>query len=142
MKMRSYPVGNPNVLTQERLLVECPVPWTCVGQNKYRGLLLIRVLPPVQLSVPLLAYRTKDGRLTFPLCALCADRKQQRPCTHDDQQRSWKSAYTHVEINKALELGYKVLNTFEVFFIFCIPIQQYNRCGTMHSGMMGCSANM
>lgn len=142
--MRPFPVGNPRVLTQETLLVESPVPWSYVGQNKYRGLLLVRLLPPAHLTIPLLAYRTKDGRLTFPLCALCADRKQQHPCTHDDQQRSWKSAYTHVEVNKALELGYKVLNIFEVPFssmiFFCNF--KHKRFGTMPNGMMGCSVLM
>lgn len=114
MKARPFPVGNPKVLTQESLLRETPPPWRVSGQNPYRGLLLVRVLAPVNLRIPLLPYRTQDGRLTFPLCATCADRKIQRICTHGAGQRAWKTAYTHVELNKALDMGYTVLNIYEV----------------------------
>ncbi|KAL3109182.1 hypothetical protein niasHT_013962 [Heterodera trifolii] len=39
--------------------------------------------------------------------------RQQRPCRHDDDKRSWVCAYTHVELNKALQLGYVVTDLFE-----------------------------
>ncbi|KAL3091471.1 hypothetical protein niasHS_004876 [Heterodera schachtii] len=92
-----------------------PLPWTAPETNIFRGLLLVRVLAPRNIRVPLLGYRTKDGRFTFPLCAWCADRRQQRPCRHDDDKRSWVTAYTHVELNKALQLGYVVTDLFEVW---------------------------
>jgi hypothetical protein len=122
MKAREFPVGNATVLTQERVFRETSTPWTRPEHNLYKGLLLVRVLPPATgLRYPLLPYRTLDGRLTFPLCACCADRKEQRACRHSDRQRSWKTAYTHAELNKALELGYKVLNVYEVVStLFCM----------------------
>uniref|UniRef100_A0A914I8M8 DNA-directed DNA polymerase n=1 Tax=Globodera rostochiensis TaxID=31243 RepID=A0A914I8M8_GLORO len=115
MKVNPFPVGNPRVLTRE-VLLEPPtpsLPWTT--PTEFRGLLLVRVLPPRNIRIPLLGYRTQDGRFTFPLCAWCADRKQQRPCRHSPEKRSWVSAYTHVELNKALELGYVVTDLFEVW---------------------------
>ncbi|KAL3113374.1 hypothetical protein niasHT_013200 [Heterodera trifolii] len=117
MKVNPFPVGNPMVLTREVLLhpPTAPLPWTCPENNTFRGLLLVRVLAPRNIRVPLLGYRTKDERFTFPLCGLCADRRQQRPCRHDDDKRSWVCAYTHVELNKALQLGYVVTDLFEVW---------------------------
>ncbi|KAL3119382.1 hypothetical protein niasHT_003990 [Heterodera trifolii] len=109
------PVGNPRVVTREVLLhpPTAPLPWTTPENNSFRGLLLVRVLAPRCIRVPLLGYRTKDGRFTFPLCGWCADRRQQRPCRHGDDRRSWVTAYTHVELNKALQLGYMVTDLFE-----------------------------
>uniref|UniRef100_A0A183BUV9 DNA-directed DNA polymerase n=1 Tax=Globodera pallida TaxID=36090 RepID=A0A183BUV9_GLOPA len=115
MKVNPFPVGNPRVLTREVLLQPptLPLPWT--APTEFRGLLLVRVLPPRDIRIPLLGYRTQDGRFTFPLCATCADRRQQRPCRHSPEKRSWVTAYTHVELNKALELGYVVTDLFEVW---------------------------
>ncbi|KAL3114415.1 hypothetical protein niasHT_017279 [Heterodera trifolii] len=117
MKVNPFPVGNPRVLTREVLLhpPTAPLPWTCPENNTFRGLLLVRVLAPRNIRVPLLGYRTKDERFTFPLCGVCADRRQQRPCRHGDDKRSWVCAYTHVELNKALQLGYVVTDLFEVW---------------------------
>ncbi|KAL3123088.1 hypothetical protein niasHT_006116 [Heterodera trifolii] len=116
-KANRFPVGIPRVLTREVLLrpPTAPLPWNAPENNIFRGLLLVRVLAPRNIRVPLLGYRTKDGRFTFPLCAWCADRRQQRPCRHDDDKRSWVTAYTHVELNKALQLGYVVTDLFEVW---------------------------
>ncbi|KAL3075850.1 hypothetical protein niasHT_032053 [Heterodera trifolii] len=117
MKANRFPVGNPRVVTREVLLhpPTAPLPWTSPENNSFRGLLLVRVLAPRNIRVPLLGYRTKDGRFTFPLCGWCADRRQQRPCRHGDDRRSWVTAYTHVELNKALQLGYVVTDLFEVW---------------------------
>ncbi|KAL3124876.1 hypothetical protein niasHT_001079 [Heterodera trifolii] len=117
MKANFFPVGNPRVLTREVLLrpPTAPLPWTAPENNTFRGLLLVRVLAPRNIRVPLLGYRTKDGRFTFPLCEWCADRRQQRPCHHGDDKRSWVTSYTHPELNKALQLGYVVNDFFEVW---------------------------
>ena len=113
-------MGNPRVVTREVLLVPPtpPLPWTCAEHNPFKGLLLVRVVAPRDIRIPLLGYRTRDGRFTFPLCATCAERRQQRPCRHDDSKRSWVTAYTHVELNKALQLGYRVTDLFEVSYSF------------------------
>jgi hypothetical protein len=116
MKARQFPVGNPQVMTRETIHLQAPLPWLQEEQNLFKGLLLVRVLPPGKMNKPLLPYRTTDGRLTFPLCALCANRCQQRPCRHNDRQRSWVTGYTHEELNKALRLGYVVLDVHEVVF--------------------------
>ena len=65
----------------------------------------------------MLPYRTKDGRLTFPLCAKCADEMLQLdPCPHHDwRDRTWAAAFTHTELNRAIELGYTVTEGYEVW---------------------------
>nr|CAD2133569.1 unnamed protein product [Meloidogyne enterolobii] len=119
MKAREFPIGYPDVLTRETLTQppNAILPWTHPRHNRYKGLLLVRVLPPTSMNglPPLLGYRTHDGRLTFPLCSSCADNKQQQQCRHSMKQRSWISGYTHVELNKALELGYQILDIYEVW---------------------------
>jgi hypothetical protein len=78
----------------------------------------VRVLPPQGLRLALLPYRTRDGRLTFPLCAQCAEDglvNQQCPHQLDWRKRSWVCAYTHAELNAGLALGYTVQDAFEVW---------------------------
>lgn len=119
----------PRILTPEQLNDE-QMPWTSVERNRYRGFLHCRVLPPTPAELgerhALLPYRTRTGRLTFPLCAACAeaantDKKRQRQhhplprCRHRDAQRAWTHAYTDVELNAALRLGYSVLALYEVW---------------------------
>ena len=51
----------------------------------------------------------------FPLCKTCADTKNQNPCTHTDQERAIRGTWCHVEVMKAIEKGYVVLNLHEVW---------------------------
>jgi hypothetical protein len=76
------------------------------------------VLAPQTLRLALLPYRTRDGRLTFPLCAACADEvRVNEACPHqqDWHRRSWLGTYTHAELNAGLSLGYTVHDAFEVW---------------------------
>jgi DNA polymerase type B, organellar and viral len=114
MKRCPYPIGNPRVITSEQISVRYPLPWRKPSQNPYHGLLLVRVCPPVDLRLPLLPYRTKRNDLTFTLCSTCSEQASQEVCSHSEQQRSWISAYTHVELNEALRLGYVVDEVYEV----------------------------
>jgi hypothetical protein len=129
MKVKKFPVGLPNVLTRERLLSRMneegagqqQLPWTSSAQNPYKGFIFCKILPPTPAVLgerkALLPYRTSDKRLTFPLCCLCAEKQQQHRCQHSNEQRSWILAYTHTELNAALDLGYAVTDLFEVSFI-------------------------
>ena len=51
----------------------------------------------------------------FPLCKTCADTKNQNPCTHTDQERAIRGTWCHIEVMKAIEKGYVVLNLHEVW---------------------------
>ena len=51
----------------------------------------------------------------FPLCKTCADTLNQNPCTHTDEERAILGTWCHVELMKAIEKGYEVLETHEVW---------------------------
>lgn len=120
-------MGMPFVFAAEHLLAAFssgqipPLPWTeIVADNvPFLGLLYVRVEAPKRMPFggrlpPFLPYRTKAGSLVFPICAQCAETKNQRTCNHGSGKRSWTGAFTHSDISLALKLGYRVLEIFEV----------------------------
>uniref|UniRef100_A0AC35F337 DNA-directed DNA polymerase n=1 Tax=Panagrolaimus sp. PS1159 TaxID=55785 RepID=A0AC35F337_9BILA len=108
---QSFPLGDPIVYTSEAIT---NLPWTMPEHNKFKGFILCSILPPTNLKPVLLGYRSTSGNFVFTLCAACAD-LQQILCNHSDAERSWVSAFTHLELNKALALNYKVLHVYEVW---------------------------
>ena len=63
----------------------------------------------------MLPIRTAEKKLVFPLCRTCAEEQQLDPCRHDDDQRTLAGTWTHVELIKAVELGYRVRSVSEVW---------------------------
>ena len=114
MKYGEFPIGYPEVFSRETFATEPQ--WTRPDQNRFKGLIYCRVRAPQTLRRPLLPYRTPDGRLVFPLCRKCADERIQLiACPHtSDKERTWSEAYTHLELNKALSIGYVVTEVYEV----------------------------
>ena len=82
--------------------------------STYFGLIKCTVLPPRGLFHPVLPYRTQ-GKLMFPLCRTCADTCNQTPCTHSESERAIEGTWCSVELEKALEKGYRVLRIHEVW---------------------------
>uniref|UniRef100_A0A7E4VQI1 DNA-directed DNA polymerase n=1 Tax=Panagrellus redivivus TaxID=6233 RepID=A0A7E4VQI1_PANRE len=108
MKDCSYPLGHPTVLTRETFETDASL------ALNYNGFALVKILPPLDLYPVFLHYRTFDKRLVFGLCAACADGYDVE-CTHADSERAWIGGYTTVELKKAVELGYQIMETFEVW---------------------------
>jgi hypothetical protein len=50
----------------------------------------------------------------FPLCKACADTCNQAPCTHSERERAIQGTWCSVELEKALEKGYHILQMHEV----------------------------
>ena len=96
-------VGHPQIITENFADV-----------STYFGLIKCTVLPPRGLFHPVLPYRTQD-KLMFPLCKTCADTLNQNPCTHTDEERAILGTWCHVELMKAIEKGYEVLEMHEVW---------------------------
>jgi hypothetical protein len=67
------------------------------------GLIKCKILPPTDLLFPVL------------LCATCVIERQQEQCTHDDNQRVLYGTWTSVEVQKAIQIGYKVLAVYEIY---------------------------
>ncbi len=102
-KMTRTVVGHPRIITENFEDI-----------SSYFGLVKCTVLPPRGLFHPVLPYRTQ-GKLMFPLCKLCTDTCNQNPCTHEDNERAIRGTWCSVELEKALEKGYQVLQLHEVW---------------------------
>nr|CAD2207472.1 unnamed protein product [Meloidogyne enterolobii] len=107
----SFPVGHPKVHVVPP--AEQKVYWTRSEQIPFKGILKVFLLPPPQLDVPVIPVKF-DERLLFPLCRKCslaypngANIKDYR-CPHNDEERGWVSTVTSIELEEALNVGYKV----------------------------------
>ncbi|XP_074650414.1 uncharacterized protein LOC141905419 [Tubulanus polymorphus] len=100
----SYPIGHPTVITEN------------FGDIKdYYGLIKCRILPPRGLYLPILPYRA-NGKLSFPLCRSCAEDSNQRErCRHSEDERAITGTWVSLEIQKAVELGYRIIGIFEIW---------------------------
>ena len=96
-------VGHPRIITENFDDI-----------STYFGLIKCTVLPPRGLFHPVLPYRT-EGKLMFPLCKSCADTCHQTPCTHSDNERAIEGTWRSVELEKALEKGYRLLKIHKVW---------------------------
>ena len=96
-------VGRPHIITENFDDI-----------STYFGLIKCTVLPPRGLFHPVLPYRTQ-GKLMFPLCKACADTCNQTPCTHSQRERAIQGTWCSVELEKALEKGYHILQMHEVW---------------------------
>ena len=103
-KMTRTVVGHPRIITEN----------FDEDISSYFGLIKCTVLPPRGLFHPVLPYRTQ-GKLMFPLCRTCADVCNQTPCTHTERERAIIGTWCSVELEKALEKGYRVLQMHEVW---------------------------
>ncbi|EFP04698.1 hypothetical protein CRE_19551 [Caenorhabditis remanei] len=104
-----YPAGQPSVETSNflPLVPGKPLP--------YRGLIFCDVLPPTNLDLPVLPYRS-DGKLIFPLCRTCANKTSHQKCVHlKISERYLTGTWTSDELNLAISKGYQILKFHEVW---------------------------
>ncbi|XP_055341431.1 uncharacterized protein LOC129590302 [Paramacrobiotus metropolitanus] len=74
-KNKRYPIGHPTIINRDFDAIA-----------NYFGIIQCEVLPPADLNLPVLPYRS-NGKLVFPLCRTCAQEKQNAPCTHANDER-------------------------------------------------------
>ena len=81
------------------------------------GVALCSVLPPRNLHIPLLPYSDPEKKLcVYTLCQACAQKGNQgRNCHHVDSDRAILGNFTHMELNMALKLNYRILKFYEVY---------------------------
>nr|CAD2201106.1 unnamed protein product [Meloidogyne enterolobii] len=107
----SFPVGHPKVHVVP--LAEQNVYWTRSEHIPYKGILKVFLLPPPQLEVPVIPVKF-DERLLFPLCRKCAlnyptgAHIKDYHCPHEEEERGWVSTCTSIELEEALNSGYRV----------------------------------
>lgn len=106
LKYKPFPMGHPEIITDHFQDV-----------RSYFGLVQCRILPPRGLYHPVLPYRT-GGKLLFPLCRTCAEKRPQDPhyrCQHTDSERFLIGTWVTSELQKALECGYQIQHIYEVW---------------------------
>jgi hypothetical protein len=117
-----YPTGHPKIITENF------GPLTLQNLKRYQGLMKCKILPPRGLYIPLLGYRC-NGKLVVPLCRTCTEMHTDTAgcdplkavtvkdvqCSHTDDERALTGTWVTLEIQKALELGYKMQYIYEVW---------------------------
>jgi len=81
-----------------------------------KGLIYCDILAPRGLYYPVLPLKV-CGKLNFVLCRTCGEASCEDTCEHDDKERMLRGTWTHLEILKAIEKGYKIdkVHSMEVF---------------------------
>ena len=104
---QKYPIGHPTkIFNPEKY------------DKSWYGLIKCKVVPPRRLYHPVLPQRIKVDnyeKLIFTLCKTCTETRNQNKCNHTDAKRSFIGTWTTDEISKAIDKGYKVLRTYEVW---------------------------
>ena len=105
-----YPTGHHKILLKHQL-PQNNAEWT---RRKLYGLVLCKILPPKTLLHPLLPSRHKKS-LYFALCRACVESENRRLCCHSDEMRAIRGCWTTIEVDKALTLGYRLIEVEEVW---------------------------
>ena len=104
---QKYPIGHPTkIFNPERY------------DKSWYGLIKCKVVPPKGLYHPVLPQRIKVDsyeKLVFTLCKVCTETRNQNKCEHSDNERLFIGTWTTDEVNKAIEKGYKVIRTYEIW---------------------------
>ena len=107
---KEYPVGHPIILLKHQL----PQTNEAWQRRGLFGVALCTIVPPARLIHPLLPFR-HQGALIFPLCYKCCIEKRENFCGHKEEERALAGTWTTVEIDKAIELGYRLAEVKEVW---------------------------
>ena len=103
----SFPLGHPIQITENFKPIN-------KDSKPYKGLIECKILPPRRLLHPLLPYRSKKKTL-FPLCRTCANQRNKRRCYHTAEARALIGNWPHMEVYKAVDLGYQIMEIFNVY---------------------------
>jgi len=105
-KYGRFPLGHPTIISEGFQDINS-------GDKPYEGLIKCLILPPQNLLHPVLPLKI-NGKLIFSLCRVCAE-TQSKSCNHAVPERSLKGVWISAEVYKAIEKGYRVINTYEVW---------------------------
>jgi G:T-mismatch repair DNA endonuclease (very short patch repair protein) len=127
-KYGTFPIGHPEIITENFD--------ACI--DNYFGLVFCRILPPRNLYHPVLPYHS-NGKLLFPLCALCAQQSQQENCEHAEEDRCLEGTWVSLEIKTAVANGYQIKKVFEIWH--WARTEQYNpltKSGGLFTSYVNC----
>ena len=104
IKYGKFPIHHPEIITDNFEDI-----------SKYYGLIKCKVLPPSDLYMPVLPTRLTNNKLVFALCNTCANNFLKTSCTHTPEERALTGTWVSPELDKARELGYKIIEVYEVW---------------------------
>lgn len=111
-----YMIGKYDILigrTLQRLkIVNCRF---FVDDIPVMGAVFVKILPPKNLYIPYLLCKKKDGSVINTLCKTCAETFANK-CQHLDSERALVGVYMISEIEFALQIGYKLLDIYEIHY--------------------------
>ena len=117
-----FPVGHPSIYVG----AECKEfmrGFTNPMEN-IKGIVKAKELPPQNLYTPLLPERIHN-RLVFALCRSCVEDMTETDCNHENiEDRCFTGAWVSLELEKAVELGYTIL---EVYTVWEYRTTQYDK---------------
>jgi hypothetical protein len=105
----AYPIGHPQLEIHQK-----QVDWRSSADNTYTGIIKAFIIPPQNLRIPVLPKKLNNGRLAFILCNQCSIdhprglKTSNYNCQHNESQRGWIATSSHIELNAALDRGYRV----------------------------------
>ena len=98
MKYGVYPLGHPQIISEN-----------FDYDKKYFGIIKCKILPPQDLYLPVLPLNI-NNKLVFTLCFKCAsDQGNNFNCQHQEHERVLEGTWCSLEVDKALEKGYKLI---------------------------------
>lgn len=100
-KYCTFPVGHPIRIRDNFKSIE-----------NYFGIVKCKILPPKGLYLPVLPKKIHN-KLIFTLCYKCAEH-QLKKCNHNDENRSFIGTWVTLEVQKAVEKGYRIIEYYEV----------------------------
>ena len=112
-KTGRYPTGHPKIFVGD----EC---YNILGRqyeniHNFDGLISCKILPPRNLSIPLLPTKM-HGKLMFILCHECCENMIRGECPHENESKRYlKGTWVADEIKKAVELGYQLKEVYEIW---------------------------
>jgi len=123
-----YPVGHPTKITK-------PGPYN----KNWFGIIKCKVQAPYHLYIPVLPARV-NGKLIFPLCIKCAIENNQSTCSHTNVERQFTGTWSTIEVSKAVDKGYTVVEVRKRFLTFkkkfnielifvCLFVNRYTKYG-------------
>ncbi|XP_053390656.1 uncharacterized protein LOC128553502 [Mercenaria mercenaria] len=104
-KYKEYPLGHPIILSQEQIRFD--------DITKYKGLIKCKVLPAQNEWMPVLPLHC-NKKMVFMLCRTCAE-KECTFCSHGVDDRDLVGTWTSIELAKAIDKGYQVLEIYHIW---------------------------
>ncbi|XP_073496117.1 uncharacterized protein [Phyllobates terribilis] len=100
---KTYPMGHPEIIFEN------------IGPiGKYFGIAKVKIYPPRGLLFPVLPIKI-NKKLVFTLCYSCAANPPKRLCSHKDEERSLTGTWCTIELQMALEKGYRIGHIYEIW---------------------------